>query len=431
MIRLVYELAFFLGLLAGSPYFLLRMLTTRRFRQGLAERLGRYSPPGLFPGEKTLWVQAASVGEVNAAAPLLKELRRAFPGRRLVLSCQTASGRRRARESLSPSDSAVLSPLDAGIFIRRFLRNFSPEILVLIETEIWPGLIMACRRGNIPVVLCNGRISDASFPRYRAARILLRPLLEKISGLGMRTPEDAGRVAALGAPPGRIRVTGNLKYDAAKEAAERAPVRPAARLGIGPEQTILVGGSTAPGEEILLFRSWRALRSRHPGLRLFLAPRHLERLPEILRELEEAGAAPALFSEPDKAAQAGVVVVDVFGVLYELYGAADLVFVGRSLSGRGGQNPIEPASRGRAVVFGPGMNNFREDTRRLLAAGGAGLVPGPGDLTRVLGELLDDPERRAGMGRAAREAVFAASGAAGANLEMILEVLSERSGGRK
>ncbi len=243
----------------------------------------------------------------------------------------------------------------------------------------------------------------------------------------MRTPEDAGRVAALGAHPGRIRVTGNLKYDAAALAANSAAAEPAERLGIGPGQTILVGGSTAPGEEILLFRSWRALRSRHPGLRLFLAPRHLERLPGVLRELEEAGAAPALFPEPGKAAQARVVVVDAFGVLYDLYGAADLVFVGRSLSGRGGQNPIEPASRGRAVVFGPGMDNFREDARRLLEAGGACLVPGPGDLTRVLGGLLDDPERMAGMGRAARTAVFAAAGAAAANLEMIREVLSERS----
>ncbi len=379
---LIYNVAVFTALLLGLPFFLVRMVTTRRFREGLGERLGCYRP-GLFSreAEGSIWVQAASVGEVKAARPLIGLLREQFPSSPVVLTCQTAAGRAVARENPGGESAAVLSPLDFGPIVGRLIRRTSPRILILIETEIWPGTILAARRRGIPVAVVNGRISDRSFPRYRKVRWLLAPVLRRIGRWGMRSELDARRIRELGALPGRVRVTGNIKFDSL-DLSSAAGGSGRESWGWPPDAPVIVAGSTYEGEEELLLEAYRKLRQDYPDLRLILAPRHLERVGAVESLLRSRGENYRLFSRLSPAdGETGLVILDRMGVLSALYREASAVFVGRSLRGSGGQNPIEPAAAARPILFGPRM--------------GAGLHPDPVDLGgrpgRERAVLLDGP----------------------------------------
>ena len=426
MLNLIYNALALSFLLLASPYFLLRMLITPRFHRGLRERLGFY-PSRPAPSD-SIWVQAASVGEVAAAIPLIRRLAENPEGRGVVVTCQTAAGREAARKSLAGVAEVVLTPLDLGLTIGRFIRSHSPTVLILIETELWPGLILACARNGIPIAICNGRISDRSFPRYRAAGFLLRPLLTRISLLAMRSRTDAERIIRLGAPKQRTLVTGNIKYDSISPVDEGRRRDLARRLGLSRESLVIVGGSTAAGEELLLARSWKILKGKLPDLRLILAPRHLERLPRLLEELKEAGFAPVRLSRLSPGTIPELVVVDALGVLYSLYSLADAVFVGRSLCGQGGQNPIEPAYLEKAIIFGTGMHNFREDADGLLEVGGAMLIENSGELPEKLGHLLAHPELRERMGKAARKMADSRRGATEKNFKLIAALIRKKQG---
>jgi len=419
---LVYNLLFTAALLLGTPYLLVRMATTRRFRAGLTERLGWYRS-GRFPRGEAIWIQAASVGEVKAAGPLVKLIREEFPQSPVVLTCQTAAGRKVAREQLSGESAAVLSPLDFAPAVGRLIRRISPRILILIETELWPGTILAARRKGIPVAVVNGRISPRSFPRYRKLRLLLKPLLRRMNRFGMRSEEDAERIRLLGAPPGLVRVTGNIKFDSIDLP---GPSSSGGKAGWGwkPGDPVIVAGSTHEGEEALLIKAFCRLREQFPGLRLILAPRHLERVGAVEELLRSSGEKYRLFSRLSPADdETGLVILDRMGVLSSLYREATVVFVGRSLRGTGGQNPIEPAAAGKPIVFGPHMENFAEIAAELADTGGAIRIEEENRLTARLREVIADPGKGAAMGRAARAAVEKRRGASRRNLEMIRDLL--------
>ncbi len=419
---LIYNLLFFSILLLAAPYLLFRMATTRRFREGLGERLGFYRT-GLRFREGSIWIQAASVGEVNAARPLIALIREEFPRVPVVLTCQTAAGRAVARNKLAGEVTAILSPLDFAPAVGRLIRLISPRILILIETELWPGTILAARLQGVPVAAVNGRISSRSFPRYRKVRALLKPLLRRIDGFGMRSEEDAGRIRELGAEGERVRVTGNIKFDSLE-----IPVSPPggrrAAWGWRPDDPVIVAGSTYEGEEELLLKTYRELRDEFPGLRLILAPRHLERLGAVEELLRSAGEGYRRYSSlSESAAETGLVILDRMGVLSGLYREAAVVFVGRSLRGTGGQNPIEPAVAGKPVVFGPHMENFAEIAADLAAAGAAVRVEDGGGLTARIREILADREKGEAMGERGRAVVEKRQGASRRNLEMIREIM--------
>lgn len=420
--------ALFAGVFLFSlPYLLFRLATTRRFRIGLPERFGLYGKlASALASSRSIWVQASSVGEVSASLPLIRLLRETFPEDRIVVTCQTATGRQTVREKLAGLAVGVLCPLDFPPLILAFLRLISPRVLVLIETEIWPGMILSCARLGVPIAMVNGRLSRRSSRAYRRFSWALRPVLRRISCFNMRTEEDARRMKRLGGDPSRVRVLGNIKFDSlppAEIGREKAREL-AGRIGLANGDLLLIGGSTFAGEEEILLRVYGGLKARFPRLHLLLAPRHLERVEAVCAAVEAAGEVCRLFSADAASGVAPVIVLDRMGVLFSLYSLAAAVFIGRSLSGHGGQNPIEPAVWGVPVLFGPRMENFRDIARSLLDAGGAIRVGDEANLVAALTDLLADPARRREMGEKARSAVESRRGATRRNLEALRELLS-------
>lgn len=424
----LYGSLFACAFLLSFPYLLFRLATTRRFRTGLAERFGLYGDlaSSLSRG-RSIWVQASSVGEVSASLPLIRLLRESFPDDRILVSCQTATGRQAVREKLAGVAVGVLCPLDFPPLVESFIRRASPRLLILIETEIWPGLILSCSRLGVPIAMVNGRLSRRSSRAYRRFAWAFRPVLRRISRCNMRNEEDSRRMKRLGVDPARVRVLGNVKFDSLPPA-EIGPAESRAlsrRIGLKPGDLLFVGGSTFAGEEAILLRVYRALKSRFPRLRLLLAPRHLERVEEVAGAVAAAGESCRLFSSEDAPGPDPVVVLDRMGVLFSLYSQAAAVFIGRSLAGSGGQNPIEPAAWSVPVLFGPAMDNFRDSARLLREAGGAVRVADEAELASALAALLADPARRLEMGRKARSAVESRRGASRRNLESLRELLAD------
>ena len=318
----------------------------------------------------------------------------------------------------------------------RRLERLRPRAILILETEIWPNLLRLCAQEGVPVILVNGRISPRSFPRYRALRPFLRRALSCVSLFGMQSREDADRIVDLGADERRVRVTGNLKFDLAPPPADRQGVR--LRLGLEDGAPLFAAGSTAAGEERAVLEAFAALRLSHPSARLVLAPRHPEDFATARRLAGEAGHAVALWTrlaagQPERTGARGpapaparfdVLVLDVMGVLPDLYAASDLVFVGGSLVRRGGHNVLEPAALGRPVLFGPHMENFRAAAEALTAAG-AGFVARDGEeLGNLLVRLLSDRAGYAVASAMARRVVEANRGALDRTLALIEEILA-------
>ena len=390
-----------------APVALVVVLCSARARRGLAERLW----PRVEMPEPSVWVHAASVGEVEAAAPLIEALlERGIPTFATTL---TTSGRDRLRARL-PELWVGLAPLDLPGLVSLVVRRARATVLVLVETELWPNLIHAVASRGGRVVVVSGRLSDASYPRYRRARRLLAPVFHELSTLGARTQEDRERFVRLGVAPERARVVGDLKLDRPTPAPASDELR--AAIGDGP---LLVGGSTHAGEEEALLEAWKELREQEaPALRLVLVPRHLERVPGVLRMLRRETASVGLRSEG--AAKAEVVLVDSIGELASLYALAELVFVGGTLAPIGGHNLIEPVQAGKLVVHGPHVENQRSQVRLLRPLGVLRPVGRDRDLSQALSRLWAD-ETRAELGAQGRAALEAHRGALGRSLELVLQ----------
>jgi 3-deoxy-D-manno-octulosonic-acid transferase len=359
----------------------------------------------------TVWVHAASVGEAEAAAPLVARLvERGVP---VIATAVTVTGRARLRAVL-PRVRTRLAPLDLPGLVHVSLARARVSVLVLIETELWPNLISAAAGAEVRVIVAGGRLSDRSFPRYRLFAPFFAPLLERLHAVGARAELDRSRFVALGAPDARTSVVGDLKLD--RPAAPEPSQALRDSLGRGP---FLVGGSTHPGEEEALLAAWQRLRAtRAPDLRLVLVPRHPERVPEVARTVRRNGARAGLRSAG--AADAEVVVVDSVGELASLYHLADLVFVGGSLAPVGGHNLVEPVQAARVVVHGPNVQNQRTQQALLAPLGVLRAVENAAELERVLRELWLDPDRNAPAREAAKH-LEEHRGAADRVLRLVLE----------
>ena len=310
-------------------------------------------------------------------------------------------------------------PLDLPGPVRRALDAARPRFFIAIETELWPNFLRALARRRIPSMIANGRISDRSFHRYLRVRWLMRRVLADVTVFAMQSEEDARRILALGAPPARVVVTGNLKSDLVPEA---EPVDAAwrERLGLGATDRLWIAGSTHRGEEAIVLDVFLRARARCPGLGLLLAPRHPERAGEVEDLIRERGLVPVRRSRlPDGHAPGAVVILDTVGELAALYGVAEVVFVGGSLVPIGGHNVLEPAMRGKPVLYGPHTSNFREGAERLQRSGGGIVVKDGLELERELSLLLEDPDLARRTGDAARAAFAGRQGAVHATLELI------------
>jgi len=437
------------GVILLSPYFLVKGIAQGKYLRNLPERLGRRFPAELRAdaavGPGAIWVHAVSVGEALAALPLAQSLKRRFPERRLVISTTTATGQAVARERMKFADAIFYFPFDWTGPVRRTLRTVRPALIVIFETEIWPNFLREARRAGVPVIFVNGRISDRSFRKFSRAmvffgdalRVFLRGVLHDATLYLMQSDEDARRVVALGASPARVEVAGNMKYDLAPPAQSSLVTwlqAELARYGRGP---LLVAGSVVSGEEAAVLEALSAVERRWPDALLVLAPRKPERVGAAAAFIEQSGRAvvwrsrlhldgaspSALADRPGQ--PRGVLLLDTMGELAAVYGLADTVFVGGSLEPAGGHNPLEPAVVGKAPVFGPSMENFRDVAAEFLDAGAAIVVHSGAELGATWVALLDDSDRRSRMGRAARELVERHRGVTAATVDRVAGLLAK------
>lgn len=408
----LYNALLLLLLLLLSPIWIIWLLASPKLRNGFLERLRPL--PASLPG--TVWMHAASVGEVEAAAPLLAALRdRGVP---LVATTLTQTGRDRLRARL-PGVRVRLAPLDLPGLVHLSLRRARVAVVVLVETEIWPNLIWAARGAGSEVLIVSARLSDTSFRTYRRALPLFRSVLRSVSRIAARSDDDRDRFRALGVPVDRATLGGDLKLD------RPTPDPPGedllGALGPGP---MLVGGSTHLGEEEALVATWRSLLEATPELRLLLAPRHPERVPQLMDWLRRSGVAAALRS--GGAAASPVVVLDTLGELPTIYGLADLVFAGGTLAPVGGHNLIEPVQAGRIVVHGPHTENQRSQVELLAPLGVLHRIGSASELQEMMQRLWSDPDRNAPATRAG-DALRSHRGATARAVDIVLE-LRQRAG---
>jgi 3-deoxy-D-manno-octulosonic-acid transferase len=405
-VHILYSLLLTVGFVLGLPWFLWKGRSTGKYLRTFRERMGRLPVYLNVDGDRSVWIHAVSVGEVLAARPLVPALRERFPGHRLFLSTTTMTGNAVAKKSILGVDGLLYAPFDFPRPVRRALEVLNPSLLVLVETELWPNLVHEARRRGTRIALVNGRISPRSFPRYERVRRFLSSVLAEIDLFLMQGEAHAERIRALGAPGDRVRVTGNLKFDAVEPG--RLPERLARLLqGGASPRPLWVAGSTVGGEEELVLSAFHRVRERVPQARLLVAPRHPERFALVPGLVEAAGFRCLRRSALDPAAwrDGEVLLLDTLGELAQVYALASVVFVGGSLVPSGGHNILEPAVAGKAVVVGPHMENFQEIADQFRAESAMVQVASPDELAREVSALLLDEARRRGLGDRARELV--------------------------
>ena len=407
MVYLLYNILLILSVFFLVPYYLLRGLRYGKSRRGIRERLGIYSPEQLvqFREKKLIWIHAVSVGETRAAMPLIKQIHEKYPDYQVLLSNVTETGHATALEN-SDIDLCIFFPYDFPWAVHKAISAVNPELIIIVETEIWPNFTKHAAELKAPLMLVNGRISDRSFPRYKFFRFLLRPILERFSSFCMQSQTDAERIITLGAVCERVENTGNLKFDhelITLTGEEVSAKKKTYRLPEG--VAILVAGSTHEKEEKQLIEAYQKIAPKlDRELILVLIPRHPERKKDVQSLLKDAAIRYRLRSslaEDDSLLSVGdVLLVDTLGEVLSLYGVADLVFVGGSLVPVGGHNLLEAALLAKPVLFGPHIHNFKEISKKLIRSGAGVMVDNQHDLVRKSVIMLNDPVRCRAMGEA-------------------------------
>ena len=427
--HLLYSVALLFYFLALLP-----VVAYERLRHGkavgrLTDRLGRI-PDAINPGHtRSIWIHAVSLGEVLASRSLLHDLRQAYPSHRLLLSTTTTTGQEVAEQLGSAVDGVFYAPLDIPPFVARSLDRIAPDLVIFVDTEIWPNWLRGCRRRGVKTVIVNGRISDRSHRGYRLGRPFMKRVLGDLDHVCAQTETWGLRFVDLGLPPDRLSVTGSLKFDALDVVSTGADLHVGDRalrfFSFAEDRPVLVAASTLRGEEEPVLQAFRRILDSADDAVLILAPRHPERAEEVLSLATRYGfdvaMRTALSVENRRAPD--VVVVDTIGELPRLFQLATLVFVGGSLVPAGGHNILEPAVFGKAIVFGPHMSNFREIASLFVDQSAALQVSSPAALADALSALLADPVRRASLGAAARALVAANKGARFKTLKVIADIL--------
>lgn len=422
----LYRLLFPPAILLGSPYYLLRMKKRGGYRNNFSQRFGALPAlPAKRPGVRRVWLQAVSVGEMLAIAPLLEALR-ADPAIEVYLSTTTSTGYALAKERYA---SLVIGlgyfPLDWWWFSRRAWRRLAPDLVILTEGERWPEHIRQAETRGVPVLAVNARLSDRSFRRMMNLRTFAAPLFRGITRVLACSEHDAQRFRALGFAPGRITTTGSIKLDVTiplLSDGEKAGLR--GELGFG-DEPVLLGSSTWPGEEAALIDIYKALRAEGRVVRLLIVPRHAERRAEIETLLQASGLTYHFRSRGAAPSAVDVAVADTTGELRRLTQLAELVFIGKSLPPHHeGQTPIEAAALGKPVLFGPEMTNFRAISKDMRAAGAAQSVADAAGLRATVLALWSDAPARGCMAAAAQAWKLANQGAVGRTWTVIREELA-------
>ncbi len=402
------NLVYLLLLALAAPWLLLAAVRKGKYREGFGQKLLGLAP--LRDSEaRCVWLHAVSLGEVNLIAPLVAELRRRHPDWDVAISTTTLTGYTLAKTRYA-SHAVFYCPLDFSWAVRRAVDRIRPDLLLLVELELWPNLISAARAAGVRVAIVNGRLGDRSHRGYRRIRPLVRASLANLDFIAAQNRQYADRFVDLGATPAHVHVTGSLKFDGAEtDRANAATRRLAALAGFQPADVVFLAGSTQHPEERLALETFRALAADYPALRLVIVPRHPDRFGEVGGLLAASGLAWQKRSELDESAsdqRARVLLVDRVGELAAWWGTAAIAYVGGSMGPRNGQNMIEPAAYGAAVSFGPRTRNFRDVVAALLAANAAAVVHDGDELTAFVRRCLIEPV----LGRRARPACAARRG---------------------
>lgn len=432
--RVIYNILFTIFFVLSSPYYFVRMSRRGNWKAGFGQRFGMYDSKfkQAITNRDVLWMHAVSVGEVNVCTQLIRALEPRLPNLKIVVSTTTTTGMGELAKKLPKHISRIYYPIDRRTHVSSALATVRPKAIVLVEAEIWPNFIWRARDSGTPLFLVNARLSERSYRGYKRFGILFRQLFAAFSGIGAQNEADAGRLRELGCRPEAVRVVGSLKFDAAKLDEKMLLDVPTMlrRIGVPEGALLLVGGSTHAGEEALLAEQFLRLRGRFPSLFLVLVPRHFERSKDVGRELRERGVKFIYRSEVTattqlRSGEVDCLLVNSTGELKYFYEHASVIFVGKSLKAEGGQNPIEPGALGKAMVFGPHMQNFADPVRNFLARDGAVQVRDEAELEKALADLLADPARRERLGRNALAVVRENLGAIERTVDMIIEHLDD------
>ncbi len=442
MPALLLDIFYLLALVLAAPWLLYKAMRTGKYRAGLAQKFFGLVPPR-ESDRPCVWFHAVSVGEVLMLRRVVALFAQRRPDVDIVVSTTTNTGMELARQHFG-NYTLFYFPLDLSWSVRRAIRRVRPTLVVLAELELWPNFIRAARRSGARVSVINGRMSPQSFRGYHRVRFLMRGLLADIEAFAVQTPEYAERFRTVGAPAGRVVVTGSVKYDGIE--IDRGNPRTAElrrHFRLNHAETIWVAGSTSEPEEAMVLDAYERLRCECPSLRLVVVPRHKERFDEVaqliasrglglVRRSQTAARADSLTPTthhspltmqspltPHRSLCPSVMLVDTLGELSAVWGLADIAFVGGSFAPRGGQNMIEPAGYGAAVLFGPGVWNFQDTIDHLLAQGGAVQLATAEDLESTVRSLVADAARRTALGAAARAFVLSQQGATARTVEIL------------
>jgi len=425
--------AYSLLLSAVSPVLVYRRLRFGKYRGGWNEKLtGRLVRR--HPQKRCIWFHAVSVGEVLQLQKVLDETAARFPDAELLVTTTTDTGYDVARNKY-PQHTVTWFPLDFTWAVSRALKSIRPDLVVLVELELWPNFVFQCHRQQIPLALINGRIGEKSFRGYRRIAPLIQRVLRCFKFLGVQNDVYADRLIQLGAPAENVTVTGNIKFDRVesnRQNSRTAELRSA--FGLLSHERVFIAGSTQAPEETYALDAWLQLRAEFPELRLILVPRHKERFEEVAELLQQRGIAVLRRSQlktlakpqsdvPSSGEVPPVLLLDTLGELAACWGLADIAFVGGSLTNRGGQNMLEPAGYGAAVLFGPNTWNFKDITESLLSRQAARVVRNADELALAVGELLRQPALAQEMATAAREFVAEQQGATTRTIDQLALVI--------
>ena len=442
---LLYSLLLTFAIFVLLPWFLLDALRHGKYVSGLGERLGDVPEVEAGGYAAVIWLHCVSVGETQAARPLARALLERFPTHTLVVSTTTLTGQRLAREVFRDDAAAIFYfPFDWAWSVRRSLRRINPSLVLIMETELWPRFLRECRKKGVPVALVNGRISEKSFKNYRRLRGFIKSVVGTLTLAIMQTEADAERIRALGLPPERAPVSGNIKFDADTGTGEEVvTVELRERFAFDDKRPLIVAASTHAPEEVITLDAFRqmsgAQSTNHSRPRLLIAPRHPERFNEVAALLGASGFSWTRRSSTQQTDDSAcdVVLLDTIGELRGLYPLAALVFVGGSIAPNGGHNILEPAAAARCIVTGAHTFNFSSIVREFLERDALVQLPvlteaqAPHALAQIFRELLNTDERRRRTGERARAALEQNRGATEETLKLLAPLLRTEARGQR
>jgi 3-deoxy-D-manno-octulosonic-acid transferase len=431
LVYLLYNLVLIVVSLFYLPVLIYKVIFGEEEWRGVKERFG-WLPESIkatFENRPTIWIHGASVGETGAASPLVTELKEKFPHHQILFSTMTSTGQEMAQNVISEADGFIYLPLDLAGVVKRVLNQINPDLIVILETELWPNFINQAHKKGTKLMIASGRISDKSINQYHYLGPILDDMLANVDYFSMQSELDRERIIELGAPEDKVYNNGNTKFDqdygSTSQAAKDELYQ---KYKLDPQQPIIVLGSTHQDEEEQLLPLYTKLKERFPDLVLIVAPRYVERVDQLEELYEEAGIKTAKRTEiaARNPADESVIIVDIIGELAQIYGIADLVFVGGSLIERGGHNVLEPAAQGRLVFFGPHMFNFKDSTELLLKHEVGIQVDNVDQLESQMSSYLQQPAKLEAKNKAALNLISKNQGAARANADLAANLLEQQ-----